>query len=163
MNTLIIIGKMNCGKSTTIRSICKELKSEKVYKLKFEPEIKLEESDVCNIHNDVFILEKDNKNILVVSGAPTELNISFTKIYEACLFLKRSISFAIIAKRTSERKKGYNTISEVKNAGFINIIEEKIQSINESNFEETEEWKNRIEKLTKIVLNWLHFNNSHTL
>src|SRR5690606_15562943 len=112
MKSILIIGTRDGGKSTTITEICKMLKPTKVYSLNFA-EKKLKPADVKDIYNNTFVIEVKGKLILVVAGAPTEQRITLKAIIEICIEINIEISFLIVAKRTSERIKGFNTVEDI--------------------------------------------------
>ena len=155
MNAIIITGKKDSGKSTTIQEICKNIKPQKIWRISVNQEnpenSSLIECQISDIYNNTFVILKNNLYILIIAGCPTENNINFTLVFEVCIKLELSISFVIAAKRTREVKNGFNTKIEIENFGFV-TFEEWIERIENSNFMETTEWKNRIDKLTSIVL-----------
>jgi len=155
MKSILIIGTRDGGKSTTITEICKMLKPSKVHSLNLT-EKKLKTADVKDIYNNTFIIEVKGKLILVVAGAPTEQQVTLKVIIEICLEINLEISFLIVAKRTSERINGFNTLNDINefsqllHTERVNLIELTDKNDLES-FKQNQLWKNRIEKLTKIV------------
>jgi len=155
MKSILIIGTRDGGKSTTITEICKMLKPTKVYSLNFA-EKKLKPADVKDIYNNTFVIEVKGKLILVVAGAPTEQRITLKAIIEICIEINIEISFLIVAKRTSERIKGFNTVEDINQFSKL-IHTERVNPIELTDkndlgsFKQNQLWKNRIEKLTKIV------------
>lgn len=154
MKSILIIGASDAGKSTTMREVCKRLKPTKVFSLHINKEdykkSELKESKVESIFNDTFIIEYNNKFILVVAGAPTEQRIKLTILIEICIELKIEISFMLISKRVYERLEGYNTVNEIKKKSEI-ILTEKIYRIKDSDFDKTTEWNNRIDKIVTLI------------
>lgn len=155
MKSILIIGTRDGGKSTTITEICKMLKPSKVHSLNLT-EKKLKTADVKDIYNNTFIIEVKGKLILVVAGAPTEQQVTLKVIIEICLEINLEISFLIVAKRTSERINGFNTLNDINefsqllHTERVNLIELTDKNDLES-FKQNQLWINRIEKLTKIV------------
>lgn len=155
MKSILIIGTRDGGKSTTITEICKMLKPSKVHSLNLT-EKKLKNADVKDIYNNTFIIEVKGKLILVVAGAPTEQQVTLKVIIEICLEINLEISCLIVAKRTSERINGFNTLNDINefsqllHTERVNLIELTDKNDLES-FKQNQLWINRIEKLTKIV------------
>lgn len=151
MKSILIIGASNEGKSTTIQEVCKRLKPTKVNRLyadknNFE-ESRIELSEVTNIFNDTFIIEVNDKLVLVVAGAPTEQNIKITTLIQICIKIKINITFLIVSMRSFERKEGFDTQNELKNKSKI-VLTERIYFIEDDKFQNNIEWNKRI---TKIV------------
>lgn len=154
MTAIILTGKMSSGKSTTILELCQEINPSKIWQLDLDMN-RLIQSSIQAIFNNAFVIEKNNKFILVLAGCPTEMDKSFTQIYEICMELNLTITFVISAKRTREIKEGFSTKKEIEKFGFV-IYEEKINRINSSNFKESKDWQSRIERLLSIVLQKLN-------
>lgn len=154
MKYILITGTKDSGKSTTIQELCRQLKPNEVWKLEISnkdfKESNLEKSNVELIFNNVFVLRINDINILVVAGCPTEICTRIKDLLEICKILGLNISFAIIAKRYFERKKGFNTLEELSNSGIF-IHEEMISKINNSDFLENNIWMDRIKRLKSIV------------
>ncbi|WP_010181446.1 hypothetical protein [Aquimarina agarilytica] len=155
MKSIIIIGKSNEGKSTTVREICKNLKPTKIWKLDTNTsdykKSKLKEAKVEDIFNNTFVIEVKGKLILICAGAPTEQIIRISVLIEICISIKLEIHFAIVSMRTSERREGFNTPLELEKYSSI-VLKEKIKKVKGDEFEKSEEWKNRITKLSVLVL-----------
>jgi hypothetical protein len=155
MKSILIIGTKEGGKSTTITEVCKMLKPSKVYKLKTTDK-KIETADVNDIYNNTFIIEINDKFILVVAGAPTEQSRTLRVLIEICIQINIQISFLLVSKRTSERKKGFNTIKDINDFSEL-IHTERISPVplvdkNDINsFKQDLNWKNRITKISKLV------------
>ncbi|WP_237275667.1 hypothetical protein [Tenacibaculum ovolyticum] len=156
MKSILIIGTKDGGKSTTITEICKRLKPSEVYKLDTS-EKKLVKANVTNIFNNTFIIKVNGKYILVVAGAPTEQNIMLKILIQITIELNIKISFLIVAKRTSERKKGFNTNEDID--VFTTLIHtERLDriSLKDQNdltsFKQNKDWIDRINKLEKLVI-----------
>ncbi len=157
MKSILIIGTKDGGKSTTITEVCKMLNPTKVYKLNTNGR-KTENALVKDIYNNTFIIEVNEKFILVVAGTPTEQGITLKVLIEICLELKIKISFLLVSKRTSERTKGFNTkkdlndFSELIHSERMNrvpLVDEK----DPNSFKQDLNWKNRITKINELVLN----------
>ena len=84
-----------------------------------------------------------------IAGAPTEQGYTVTEIFNTCSTLKINLSFAIISMRKFERKEGFKTECETKDFTEI-ILAEDIQNLG-LDYENTSEWKDRIEKLLKLI------------
>ncbi|PXX23721.1 hypothetical protein [Arenibacter sp. ARW7G5Y1] len=155
MKSLIIKGTSNEGKSTTVRELCKSLNPEGIWKLEMDTssysESLLVESELSNIFNNTFVIQINGQLVLVCAGAPTEQSIKITVIIDICLEIGLKIKFAIVSMRSSERKKGFDTPTELENISeFLKI--ERIHKIKVDNFMESQEWKNRIENLKNYIL-----------
>lgn len=156
MKSILIIGTSDGGKSTTITELCKKLQPAEVYKLNISQKI-LETATVDDIFNNTFIIRVREKYVLVVAGAPTEQNIKLKILIQITIEIKIEISLLIVAKRTIERKKGFNTIQDIHDNSKL-LHTEKLKLIplknqkDKDSFKENQEWINRIQKLKKIVL-----------
>lgn len=155
MKSILIIGTKDGGKSTTITEVCKMLNPSKVYKLNTIDK-KTETADVNDIYNNTFIIEINGKFILVVAGAPTEQSITLKVLIEICIQINIQISFLLVSKRTSERKKGFDTIKDINDFSEL-IHTERISPVplvdknNPNSFKQDLNWKNRIIKISKLV------------
>lgn len=156
MKSILIIGKANEGKSSTIKEVCKMLNPTKVYKLN-TTEKKLEIAEVDNICNGTFIIEVNEKLILVVAGAPPEQGIFLRDLIEICIEINIKISFLLVSKRTSERKEGFNTKKDLNDFSEL-IYSERINRIllvnknDKDSYKQDLNWKNRINKIHELVL-----------
>lgn len=103
------------------------------------------------ICNDVYIVEVNGKYILVFAGSPTEINIKISYAIDVCIEIGIDISFAIVSRRYAERKVGFDTRKELKEKGFEVIHEELVHKIEQNNFEQTEEWNERINNIVDKV------------
>jgi len=148
IKSIILKGPKNSGKSSTVKALCDNLKPAKVYSLDLQTKV-LELSSVDKINNDTFIIEIDGKNLLIIAGAPTEQECTVTEIFNTCSELEIKLSFAIISMRQFEKKEGFKTEDETKVFSKI-ILTEDIKYLGET-FKSTPEWKDRIEKLKKLV------------
>lgn len=156
MKSILIIGKSDGGKSTTITELCKKLKPTEVYKLNTSQR-KIETAEVTDIFNNTFIIKVKEKYILVIAGAPTEQKIKLKVLIQITIELNIEISFLIVAKRTSERSDGFNTLEDINNFSKL-LHTEKIKRIallkeNDLNsFKENQDWIVRINSLKKIII-----------
>lgn len=156
MKSILIIGTKDGGKSTTITEICKQLEPSEVYKLDVNQK-KLIKASVTDIFNNTFIIKVKGRYILVVAGAPTEQNITLKLIVQITIELDIEISFLIVAKRTSERKDGFNTDKDISDASTL-IHTERLNKIslkdpNDSlSFKQNQDWIDRINKLEKLII-----------
>lgn len=156
MKSILIIGTKDGGKSTTIKEVCKMLNPTKVFKLN-PTEKKLEIAQIEQIYNDTFIIEVNEKFILVVAGAPTEQGITLKVLIEICITINIKISFLLVSKRTSERKEGFDTKKDLKDFSEL-IYTERINRVplidvkDPNSFKQDLNWKNRITKINELVL-----------
>ena len=156
MKSILIIGTKDGGKSTTITEVCKLLNPSNVYKLN-TVEKKIETAKVNDIFNNTFIIEINGKFILIVAGAPTEQDIQLKFLIEICIEIGIKISFLLVAKRTSERKKDFDTKKDIND--YSTLIHTEIITpvplINKNDvnsFKQDLNWKNRITKISKLIL-----------
>ncbi|MCW3102422.1 MAG: hypothetical protein JWO09_862 [Bacteroidetes bacterium] len=149
MKYILITGTKDAGKSTTIDAVCKRLNPSVVQRLTADRTFEKVDPTI-DFLNGTYIIEIKGKIILVVAGAPTEQNIQITILIKICIELKIKIDFALVSKRTFERIENFDTVNELKNFGEC-LLEERINRVSEDNFEESEEWKSRIEKICKLV------------
>lgn len=157
MKSILIIGTKDGGKSTTITEVCKILNPSKVYRLNAADKI-LEASDVNDIYNNTFVIEVNGNFILVVAGAPTEQNLTLKVLIEACIQINIKISFLLVSKRTIERKDGFDTVKDINDFSELIHIERiyPVPLVNKddpSSFKQDLNWKNRIARISKLVLN----------
>jgi hypothetical protein len=123
MKYILIIGRANDGKSTTIDAVCKQLKPTRVEKLDVRRRMIEEQDNSVPILNGTYIIEAQGKIILVVAGAPTEQGTTITVLINICIELKLKIEFALVCMRSYERSEGFNTRVELKELGQC-ILEE---------------------------------------
>ena len=157
MKYILIKGAKNAGKSTTLDAICKDLKPSRVSKLAFFENAEkievpyLEEIDnLIKLVNDTYIIEVNAKNVLIVCGSPSEQSMKITYIIDVLIRMEINIDFALVAMRSFERTDGFNTEKELENIGEALLID-KIYKINDIKFNETSEWKNRIQKYVQLI------------
>jgi len=151
MYSIIIRGNQQSGKSTTIREVCRLLKSKKVSIIDLWAKIiKPNGVLIDEIYNGTYILEYEGKIILVIAGAPTEQEKTVTQIIEICIELKISIDFIISAMRSKEMKLSFDTINEIKRISTLLQIF-KIKKIEGDDYQESIEWKDRISNILKVV------------
>jgi GTPase SAR1 family protein len=154
MNAIIITGKQDAGKSTLINSICQSLNPKNIREVTIDKYDSLKgsfnESSIHVIFNNAYLLELNNKFILVLAGCPTELNVCISSYIKICILNGLEISFIIVAKRTFERKSGFDTKTELKINGF-EFYEEFITKILRENFKKTDIWVNRRNRLVNMV------------
>ena len=149
MYSIIIQGKKESGKSTTIGEVCRLLKPTKVSVIRKEPSV-TEEVPIDQIYNETYILEVKGKNILVMAGAPTEQKVTIAEMIEICNEMNISIDFIICAMRTKERKPSSPTVHEIKKMSTLLQIF-KIQRIDGDDYRESIEWKDRIADILKTI------------
>ena len=154
MNHILIVGPQWAGKAETIKEVCRRLKPATVRKI-FVPDcgpiaFKTLESDSGISHGN-YIVTVRNKNILIVSGSPTEQRVSITKIVDAVCKLNLKPDLAIVAARKYERLQNFSTPRELEKFGRC-IHESKIWRIPSIKYHLTEEWNKRVSYLTAITL-----------
>lgn len=173
---IIIRGKQSAGKSTTIGEVCKLLEPTEVKKLnlylfqnwsenqfqklcsKFSKDelektfdiVKNEETFENIGLNDIFLIKVDGKWILVVGGSPSEIKIHIVIIILLLIHIEIEISLVLTAVRKGERK-NYDTKVRLESEEYEIIDTIPINKIEQGNFEETEEWKERIEKIINTI------------
>lgn len=135
--------------------VCKKLNPSKVYQLKIDRQdhynSKLITANVEDIYNNTYVIEVNGKWILVCAGAPTEQDFTITIIIEICVKIGIDIFLAIVSMRSFERKEDFDTPKQLEEKSII-ILSERIYRIANDDFEETIEWKSRIDKIVKLIL-----------
>ena len=151
INSIIIRGYRESGKSTTIREVCRKLEPTKVCSLHLrKKQIAANEKSIEDIHNGTHILEVKGKTILVVAGAPTEQNVTITRIFEICSELNIPIDFIICAMRSKEIKKSFATVHEIKKISTL-IDPFYTCKIDGDDFLKSDKWKEWISKIYKTI------------
>ncbi|KOS04644.1 hypothetical protein AM493_00255 [Flavobacterium akiainvivens] len=154
MRYVIVKGGKSSGKATTINEVCRRLAPEKVTKVIHDENGSTRLSPVSSLEDLTdgnYIIRVKNKNILVVSGAPTQQKQSITTIIESVQKLEFEPEFALVAMSGLEKFKNFKTAEELQKFGKC-IHETKIWRIPSHNFINTDEWKKRIAYLTAITL-----------
>jgi hypothetical protein len=154
MKYIIIKGARSSGKAETINEVCKRLKPEAIRKVYFSESgrVSLEQiSPSAGISDGTYIVTVRRKNILMVSGAPTEQRKKITAIMESVLKLNLRPDFAIVAMRGLEKMKDFATSKELEQFGKC-IYETKIWRIPSYTFQLTDEWNKRVSYITAITL-----------
>jgi hypothetical protein len=153
MNYILLKGKMNAGKSSTITAICKSFNVSSCRRISLGANGKLviQDDDTDNYGNGTFIINVNGNNILIVAGAPTEQKIAITLILIFILELQIEITIAIISIRSREVLSGFDTIKELEKSGHTCLLEEEINRIDREDYLGTTEWKNRIDKITYLL------------
>lgn len=149
MKSILIVGTSNSGKSKTLQEISYQLNPNNVYKLDLKNEV-LINAELKSIHNDTFIIEVNNKKILVVAGATTEQGFTIISIIEICKSLKIEVSMAIVSMRTFERKIGFDTKNQLKSIAEIILIERINKVIGD--YRSSDKWNVRIKKLLNLII-----------
>lgn len=153
MKSILIIGASNAGKSATLVEVCKRLNPSKVYRLllyKKKDARLIELSEIKRNFNRTLIIEVNGKLILVVVGATTEQQKTITDLLEICINMKIDISFIIVSMHSVEKMDGFDTPNELKSKSEI-VLTEKIYRIEDENFENNIEWKNRINRIVETL------------
>lgn len=149
MKYLLIVGTQSAGKSNTINAVCTQLNPSKVMRLNLVEKICIDVDISEELLNGTYIIEVAGKLILVVAGTPTEQETQITVIIQICVELTLKIDLAIVAMRTFERKPGFSTRAELEKLG-VSISEEWIENLGE-HYKETDIWKERINRITKLI------------
>jgi hypothetical protein len=154
MRYVIVRGGKSSGKATTINEVCRRLAPDKVTKVILKED---GNSQLCavvsmeDLSDGTYIINVKNKNILVVSGSPTQQKQSITSIIESVKDLDITPEFALVAMSGLEKFKNFKTADELQKFGKC-IHDSKIWRIPSHNFINTDEWKKRISYLTAITL-----------
>ena len=154
MKYIIIKGARSAGKAETINAVCKKLKPEAIKKVHISESGKAVLENVATtagLADGTYIVTVRKKNILMVSGAPTEQKTKITNILESVFNLNLKPDFAIVAMRGLEKLKDFSTSKELEKFGKC-IYETKIWRIPSYTFHTTEEWNKRISYITAITL-----------
>jgi hypothetical protein len=154
MRYVIVRGGKSSGKATTINEVCRRLAPDQVTKVilsddgstRLCPVISMED-----LSDGTYIINVKNKDILVVSGSPTQQKLSITAIIESVNDLDIKPEFALVAMGGLEKLKNFKTADELQRFGKC-IHDTKIWRIPSHNFINTDEWKKRIAYLTAITL-----------
>ena len=154
MKYIIVKGGKSAGKAETINEVCRRLKPEQICKVYFTEAGKVHMQNLystADLSDGTYIITVRKKNILLVSGAPTQQRLSITTILESVNNHSMSPDFAIIAMRGLEKLKNFATAKELEKFGKC-IYETKIWRIPSHKFNLTEEWNKRVSYLTAITL-----------
>jgi hypothetical protein len=154
MKYIIIKGAKSSGKAETINAVCKKLKPESIKKVHISETGKAVLESVAptsGLADGTYIVTVRKKNILMVSGAPTEQKKKITNIMETVFHLNLKPDFAIVAMRGLEKLKDFSTSKELEKFGKC-IYETKIWRIPSYSFHTTDEWNKRISYITAITL-----------
>ena len=154
MKYIIIKGARSSGKAETINAVCKRLKPEAIRKVHFTDagNVSLESiAPAAGISDGTYIVTVRKKNILMVSGAPTEQKKKISSIMETVFNLNLRPDFAIVAMRGLEKLKDFSTAKELERFGKC-IYETKIWRIPSYTYNLTEEWNKRVSYITAITL-----------
>ncbi|MCA4792694.1 hypothetical protein [Myroides odoratimimus] len=155
--SILIIGKEDEGKSTTIREVVRRLEPSHIWKVSIEKDSKgtvivksKQEVGVDDIINGTYVIEVNGICILVIAGSPTEQKFKFMDIYEACLKECPNILIILCAKRTKELKEGFNTVTDLEAISEI-IHREQLIKIEDDNFRSSPLWEERIRRLVGLI------------
>ncbi|KGO91179.1 hypothetical protein [Flavobacterium subsaxonicum] len=154
MKYIIVKGARSSGKAETIHEVCRRLKPDVIRKVYFSEsgKVSLEKVPSLSEANDgTYVITVRKKNVLVVSGAPTQQRKSITEIMESVQNLNLKPDFAIVAMRGLEKLKDFATSKELEKFGKC-IYETKIWRIPSNKFNLTDEWNKRVSYLTAITL-----------
>lgn len=153
MKYILLKGKMDAGKSSTITAICQNFIISSCQRITLDAngKLKIENDTSNNFGNGTFIINVNGSNILIVAGAPTEQKITITLILIFIMELQIEILFAIISVRSREVLAGFDTVSELEKLGHVCILEEEISRIDIHNYTLTSIWQNRIKKISDLI------------
>jgi hypothetical protein len=154
MKYIIIKGAKSSGKAETINAICNRLKPEARKRVYFSESGKVAVENVkptTKIPGGTYIVTVRKKNILVVSGAPTQQKKRITSIMESVFRLNYKPDFAIVAMCGLEKLKDFSTSKELERFGKC-IYETKIWRIPSYTYHLTDEWNKRVSYITAITL-----------
>ena len=149
MKYVLIIGKSSEGKSTAIDEVCRQLTPSVAWHLNSKKSFeRLGPSHSFFV--GTYLLEVDEKKILIVAGAPTEQNVTITEIIKISLEFVVMIDFAVVAMRTREIKEGFQTASELENFGEC-LLTEWIEKVDGVDFKNNPKWQSRIKKILDLL------------
>jgi len=153
MKYILLKGKMNAGKSSTITAICQNFNISSCQRITLDAngKLKIQNDTSNNFGNGTFIINVNGSNILIVAGAPTEQKIAITLILIFIMELQIEISFALISVRSREVLAGFDTVSELEKLGHVCILEEEINRIDTDDYTSTSIWENRIKKISDLI------------
>jgi len=154
MKYILIKGAKSSGKAETITEICHRLKPEAVKRVFFSESGNVAVENVqpaSKINEGTYIVTVRKKNVLIVSGSPTEQKKRITSIVESVVKLNFKPDFAIVAMCGLEKLKDFSTSKELERFGKC-IYETKIWRIPSYNYHSTEEWNKRVSYMTAITL-----------
>jgi hypothetical protein len=154
MRYVIVKGGKSSGKATTIKEVCRRLSPEKIYGVNHLEDNNVQLNRIESVDaliDGTYIITVNKKNILIVSGSPTQQKRTITSIIESVKNIDCNPEFALVAMSGLEKLKDFNTPGELENFGKC-ILETKIWRIPAHKFTATEEWKKRITYLTAVTL-----------
>jgi hypothetical protein len=151
--SVIVRGKKNSGKSTTIQEVCRKIyensKDAKLCRLDIWAE-KICDCSIANITNGTYIVSVKEKNILIIAGAPTEQGKTVIELFDCCKKLGIPIAFILSAMRSREVLPKFDTINQIKKIStLLDVI--VIDFVEEKEFKKSPEWQARIDKIVKLV------------
>lgn len=153
MKYILLKGKMNSGKSSTITAICQNFDINSCQRIILDANGKLiiQNDTTNNFGNGTFIININGSNILIVAGAPTEQKITITQILIFILELQIEIAVALISVRSREELKGFDTLSELDKLGHICILNEEIKRIDIDDYSMNSIWQDRIKRIVALI------------
>ena len=154
MKYIIVKGAKSSGKAETITEVCHRLKPESIKKIYFSESGSVAVESLpptVKIPVGTYVVTVRKKNILIVSGSPTEQKKRITSIFNSVVKLNLKPDFAIVAMCGLEKLKDFATARELQEFGKC-IHETKIWRIPSYSFNLTEEWNRRVSYLTAITL-----------
>lgn len=149
MKYIIIKGKGNSGKSTTIEAVCKRINPDEISVLNIDKFLPVAVDS--KIYNGTYLLKAKSKTILIVAGAPTEQGIKITIILEICIQLNIKIDFVLVAMRSYERTIGYNTKKELEVFGEC-LLEQDIVKIIDDDYNQSIIWNKRVNEIFNVII-----------
>jgi hypothetical protein len=153
MKYILLKGKMDAGKSSTITAICQNFNISSCQRISLDAngKLKIQNDTSNNYGNGTFIINVNGSNILIVAGAPTEQKITITLILIFIMELQIEISIGLISVRSREVLAGFDTVNELEQQGHVCILEEEINRIDRDDFALTSVWQNRIRKISDLI------------
>jgi hypothetical protein len=153
MKYILLKGKMDAGKSSTITAICQNFNISSCQRVSLDTngKLKIQNDTSNNFGNGTFIININGSYVLIVAGAPTEQKITISLILIFIMELQIEISFALISVRSREVLAGFDTVSELKKLGHVCILEEEINRIDTDDYALTSIWQNRIRKISDLI------------
>lgn len=157
---ILLKGKMDSGKSTTVREVLKKINIKSLVRINYNPAENIftrSLASISNLENESYIIELENTTyILVMAGAPTEQKFTVTQLVNfVSNNININISLLIISMRSRENINGFNTEKELEQIGHPLLVEE-INRIDDINFMKNNVWISRISRIlaaSKKIIN----------
>lgn len=154
MKHIVLIGSREAGKSSTVDAIVKQLNPSKVYSIDVggKTATELAISSDTELMNGTYVIEVNNKLILICAGAPSEQNIRiFVIISTAQAIFDNKISFAIVSKRQRETLSEFDKLNALSECVRTERIK-RIPGTTTETFKSDSRFLERVKCLYDIVL-----------